>query len=156
MIHQTDLQIASLGEALHDSPLEFGSASHTADVHFVSDAVRLQHTIEIGLAAAGEELSYEEAGPREKIFFDPKQTSAAIVTCGGLSPGLNNVIRSAFYELTANYGVPRVLGIRNGYLGLNPESGRPAHRADQGVRRTDRQAGRAPISAVPAGRRSRR
>ena len=45
------------------------------------------------------------------------------MTCGGLSPGLNNVIRSAFLELTYNYGVQRVLGIRNGYAGLNPASG---------------------------------
>ena len=73
-------------------------------------------------AAAAEVLSVEEAGPREKIYFDPSQTTAAIVTCGGLSPGLNNVIRGVFYELFENYGVSRVLGIRNGYLGLNPDS----------------------------------
>ena len=52
-------------------------------------------------------------------------TTAAVVTCGGLSPGLNNVIRSVFLELTHNYGVTRVLGIRNGYQGLNPEAGLP-------------------------------
>jgi len=122
MIDQTDLQISSLDEARHDSPLEFGSASHGG--HFVSDSIRLRHSIEVGTDVDDDALSYEEAGPREKILFDPSRTSAAIVTCGGLSPGLNNVIRSAFYELTANYGVTRVLGIRNGYLGLNPASGR--------------------------------
>ncbi len=68
-------------------------------------------------------LSFEEAGPRSKIFFEPAETTAAFVTCGGLSPGLNNVIRSGFLELTNNYGVRRVLGIRNGYVGLNPDSG---------------------------------
>ena len=46
-----------------------------------------------------------------------------MVTCGGLSPGLNNVIRSIYAELAYNYEVPRVLGVRNGYMGLNPESG---------------------------------
>ena len=70
-----------------------------------------------------EPLSLELAGPRPRIFFRPNETTAAIVTCGGLSPGLNNVIRSVFYELFENYGVQRVIGIRNGYLGLNPESG---------------------------------
>jgi 6-phosphofructokinase 1 len=73
--------------------------------------------------ASQSELSFEEAGPRETIWFDPAQSTAAIVTCGGLSPGLNNVIRGIFSEITHNYGVRRVLGIRNGYLGLNPELG---------------------------------
>lgn len=124
-----DLQIATLGEPKYQSRLKFGSASCDGEVHFVSDQVRIRHDIEFGpktphQADAVSIVGYEEAGPREKLFFDPPQTSAAIVTCGGLSPGLNNVIRSAYYELTANYGVPRVLGIRNGYLGLNPASGR--------------------------------
>jgi 6-phosphofructokinase 1 len=70
-----------------------------------------------------ESVSFEEAGPRKKIFFDPAQSTAAIVTCGGLSPGLNNVVRSIFHEASENYGLKRVLGIRNGYLGLNPRSG---------------------------------
>ena len=68
-------------------------------------------------------LTFEQAGPRRKIFFDPQSTTAAVVTCGGLSPGLNNVIRSIYLELTFRYGVRRVIGIRNGYLGLNPEFG---------------------------------
>ena len=55
-----------------------------------------------------------------KIFFDPEKTTAAVATCGGLSPGLNNVIRSVYSELAYNYLVPRVLGVRNGYMGLNP------------------------------------
>jgi hypothetical protein len=70
-----------------------------------------------------DELSFEKAGARQRIFFDPALTTAALVTCGGLSPGLNNVIRSASHELAANYGVRRVLGIPNGYRGLNPEFG---------------------------------
>ena len=46
-----------------------------------------------------DELLFELAGPRAKLFFDPKQTRAGIVTCGGLCPGLNDVIRSLFLEL---------------------------------------------------------
>ena len=69
--------------------------------------------------------SFEKAGPRERLFFDPARTKAAIVTCGGLCPGLNNVIRSTFLELYHRYGVREVLGIRYGYQGLNPETGKP-------------------------------
>ncbi len=68
-------------------------------------------------------LEFELAGPRAKLFFDPKQTRAGIVTCGGLCPGLNNVIRSLFLELHYGYGVAEVLGFRGGYSGLDPERG---------------------------------
>jgi 6-phosphofructokinase 1 len=59
------------------------------------------------------------------LFFDPKESKAAIVTCGGLCPGINNVIRTSVFELMHNYGVPETLGIRYGYQGLNPAEGRP-------------------------------
>jgi 6-phosphofructokinase 1 len=75
--------------------------------------------------ADGEELLFEKAGPRENLFFDPARTKAAVVTCGGLCPGINNVIRSLFLELRMRYGVPDVLGIRFGYEGLNPRTGVP-------------------------------
>ena len=88
--------------------------------HPVSDDVRIPERIEIG---AGPGLQFELAGPRLKLFFDPKQTCAAIVTCGGLCPGLNNVIRSLFLELYYGYGVGEVLGFRGGYGGLDPDCG---------------------------------
>jgi 6-phosphofructokinase 1 len=97
-------------------PPQFASrASHT-----VSDDVRIPERIEIG-AEPG--LQFELAGPRAKLFFDPKETRAAIVTCGGLCPGLNNVIRSLFLELHYGYGVAEVLGFRGGYGGLDPDCG---------------------------------
>ncbi|HLP76163.1 MAG TPA: ATP-dependent 6-phosphofructokinase, partial [Candidatus Paceibacterota bacterium] len=68
---------------------------------------------------------FETAGARPKIFFDPKRTRAGIVTCGGLCPGLNNVIRSLFLELHFGYGVKEVLGFRDGYRGLDPKRGAP-------------------------------
>jgi 6-phosphofructokinase 1 len=68
---------------------------------------------------------FEKAGPRRRLYFDPARTRAAIVTCGGLCPGLNNVIRSVTRELRRGYGVGAVLGIRNGYQGLDPARGRP-------------------------------
>ncbi|HUU02826.1 MAG TPA: ATP-dependent 6-phosphofructokinase [Myxococcota bacterium] len=70
-------------------------------------------------------LSFEEAGPREKIFFEPEATTAAVVTAGGLCPGLNDVTRSIVHELHFNYGVQQIKGIRYGYAGLSPISGWP-------------------------------
>jgi 6-phosphofructokinase 1 len=61
----------------------------------------------------------EKAGPREKIYFDPAGLKCGIVTCGGLCPGLNDVIRSITLTLTRQYGVKQVLGFRYGYEGLS-------------------------------------
>jgi 6-phosphofructokinase 1 len=63
------------------------------------------------------------AGPREKIFFDPVQTKAAIVTCGGLCPGINDVIRAIIMELFYRYGVRNAVGIKYGFQGLIPKYG---------------------------------
>jgi len=65
-------------------------------------------------------INLEVAGPREFIYFDPLNTRAAIVTCGGLCPGINNVIRGLVHVLRLQYGVKEVLGIRYGYAGLVP------------------------------------
>jgi len=70
-------------------------------------------------------LLLEKAAPSPRLFFDPARTRAAIVTCGGLCPGLNNVIRSVTRELLRGYGVPSVLGIMGGYRGLDPSQGKP-------------------------------
>jgi len=69
-----------------------------------------------------EALLLERAGARRRLFFAPDQVRAGIVTCGGLCPGLNNVIRSAALELRYGYGVETLLGFRNGYGGLDPET----------------------------------
>src|SRR5262249_5596142 len=97
----------SLGQPRFDSRL----------THTISDDVRIPERSEVG---ADPGLQFELAGPREKLFFDPRQTRAGIVTCGGLCPGLNNVIRSLFLELHYGYGVAEVLGFRGGYGGLDP------------------------------------
>ena len=88
--------------------------------HSMSDDVRIPERIEAG---ADPGLQFELAGPRARLFFDGKKTRAAIVTCGGLCPGLNNVIRSLFLELHYGYGVSEVLGFRGGYSGLDPDCG---------------------------------
>ena len=63
---------------------------------------------------AGGELLFELAGPRPRLFFNPADTRAGIVTCGGLCPGLNDVIRSLFLELHYQYGVREVFGFLGG------------------------------------------
>ncbi len=70
-------------------------------------------------------LSFEKAGPREKIFFDPQKTKCAIVTAGGICPGLNNVIRSIVLELNYIYRVHNIIGIPYGYQGFIPQYGHP-------------------------------
>ena len=65
----------------------------------------------------------EVAGPRERVYFDPAQVCAAIVTCGGLCPGLNDVIRSIVLCLWHRHGVRRVLRIQYGYRGFLEEFG---------------------------------
>ena len=84
--------------------------------------LRILYWIQVHTPSPG--LLFELAGPRTKIFFDPKETRAGIVTCGGLCPGLNNVIRSLYLELHFAYGVREVLGFRGGYQGLDPERGK--------------------------------
>jgi len=108
------MNITLLGEARFPSPIR----------RAVSDALRVpEQIVRDPQSPPTDELLFELAGPRAKLFFDPKQTRACIVTCGGLCPGLNDVIRSLFLELHHAYGVSEVLGFRGGYQGLNPASG---------------------------------
>jgi len=88
--------------------------------HAVRDDIRIPEHIEAG---GDPGLLFEIAGPRAKLFFEAEKTRASIVTCGGLCPGLNNVIRSMFHELRYGYGVSEVLGFRGGYAGLDPDCG---------------------------------
>jgi 6-phosphofructokinase 1 len=106
--------ITRLGPARFASPIR----------HSVSDEARVPlHIVRTPGVTPPEEIFFEMAGPREKLFFDPKVTRAGIVTCGGICPGLNTVIRSAFLEMHHIYGVKEVLGFRDGYRGLDPANG---------------------------------
>ncbi|KNE66306.1 hypothetical protein AMAG_10533 [Allomyces macrogynus ATCC 38327] len=70
-------------------------------------------------------LYLERAGPRKHLFFNPSHVVAGIVTCGGLCPGLNNVIRGLVSCLFYRYHVKKCYGFRYGYEGLNPAVGLP-------------------------------
>ena len=112
------LTIDTLGEASFDSPLK-GSGRQFVDdseaVHVYSHNKLVQQCI----AALGHVPSFELAGPREKLFFDPAKLNCGIVTCGGLCPGLNDVIRTITLSLAWQYKVNMIYGFRYGYAGLS-------------------------------------
>jgi 6-phosphofructokinase 1 len=90
---------------------------------FIDDSERILYDISLEnytscMTSGLQPLSIEKAGPRENIFFEPAKTKVGIITCGGLCPGLNNVIRSIVNELFYRYGVGRILGFKYGYEGL--------------------------------------
>ncbi|MCA9234057.1 MAG: ATP-dependent 6-phosphofructokinase [Planctomycetales bacterium] len=121
MLSPADFKIPTLGLNEIPSPLKLVSSTSGDGLgDFVSGSSRVRMQLDTSPDAPDQDIDLERAGPREKVYFDPYFTTAAVVTCGGLCPGLNNVVRSIYLELTHNYGVRRVLGIRNGYLGLNP------------------------------------
>lgn len=121
-------QIKSLGHPKHKSPLNLSTKKGDRIYTFVDDTERFvldlsNETYDKCLQKLEEPKFLEKAGPREHIFFDPGSTTAAIVTCGGLCPGINNVIRGIVMTLHYFYGIKKVLGIPYGYEGLNPEKG---------------------------------
>lgn len=116
-----ELRIDRLGEA------EVGSPLRERDSLFVDDQERILIPAESrqveALLGSGESLpSFEPAGPRSSLFFCPEKVSCGIVTCGGLCPGLNDVVRSIVLTLKYGYGVRRILGFRYGYAGLSSKS----------------------------------
>jgi 6-phosphofructokinase 1 len=86
--------VRSLGTRLIGSPLGLSTLRHDEIPDYVPDDARILFDLELrGAEVPDPAQSFEKAGPRETIFFDPKKTRAAIVTSGGLCPGINNVIR---------------------------------------------------------------
>ena len=123
-----DLAIKALGERTIISPLDqqFQETGRTHAFYGDDSRVLLDHNLANiqGTFERGEEpLCFEAAGPRRKIFFRPEDTTCAIVTCGGLCPGLNDVIRSIVMQAYYRYKVPRTLGIPYGFEGLIPDYG---------------------------------
>lgn len=130
VMNHEDLEVKALGECRVGSPLKNAFEPYSSTYRFVGEEERILYDVSLAsyrqcLDGGNLPLSFEKAGPREKIYFDPSKTRAAIVTCGGLCPGLNNVIRSLVNELWYRYGVKKIIGIRYGYEGLNPAFGHP-------------------------------
>ena len=115
-----DFTIKTLGECKLASPLEEGRGESK---EFVSDDEKLLYESRVTRFGEyggniGNVPTMEIAGPRRKIYFDPSKTRAAIVTCGGLCPGLNNVIRGLTLGLHHLYGVRKIYGFQYGYEGF--------------------------------------
>ncbi|UCB49708.1 MAG: ATP-dependent 6-phosphofructokinase [Deltaproteobacteria bacterium] len=111
-----DLTISTLGACRIPSPMsQVKFVSDRDDVIYHSKRRQIEALVEKGKRPP----SFEMAGPREKIYFDPSKLKCGIVTCGGLCPGLNDVIRAIVMGLFYHYGVESVLGYRYGYEGLS-------------------------------------
>ena len=113
-----NLAIESLGKAAIPSPLGFNKEFYVSDEQRVLVNAEVQSVNEC-LNNNQTPLSFEIAGPRQKIFFHPQDITCGIVTCGGICPGLNDVIRTITLTLKWQYGVKKVLGFRFGYEGLS-------------------------------------
>jgi 6-phosphofructokinase 1 len=125
-----DFIVTSLGTGGVVSPLKHTKRADNPVYKFVDDSERILYDVTLDnfkkCRETGElPVSFEKAGPRENIYFEPAKTKVGIVTCGGLCPGLNNVIRSLVNELYYRYGINRVLGIQYGYEGLIPTYNHP-------------------------------
>jgi 6-phosphofructokinase 1 len=131
-ITRHDFDVPNLGPAEFSSPLQ--RIRYEADAEFMTDdfhRVLFDYSLEKvrdALENSSEPATIERAGPRERIFHNPAQTICAVVTCGGLCPGLNDVIRGLVLTLNYSYGVRTIYGIPYGYEGFIPKCGHtPMH-----------------------------
>ncbi len=124
-----NLNIPVLGPAKVRSPLKLSTVVGDMVANFVPDDERVMYDISLKRYLEcrdnpeDEPLSFERAGPREFIYFDPSKLHVGVVTCGGLCPGINNVIRSLVMELHYHYGVRKIHGFKFGFAGMVPEEG---------------------------------
>lgn len=126
MVKQSDFTVNNLGPCTVNSPLQLGDKKGDNTFDCIEDSERILFDDSLAnfrqcLKGKTKPLSFEIAGPRKKIYFDPTKTKSAIVTCGGLCPGLNDVIRAVVMELHYRYGARSIYGIRFGYNGFLPE-----------------------------------
>ena len=117
---ELDLEIETLGPCKVDTPLKKDPLCYVTDDMRVS--LKLSESyLKKCLSEGKVPPTAELAGPRPKIYFDPSKTRAAVVTCGGLCPGINDVIRSIVLTLYYSYGVRHIFGIRYGLQGFIPK-----------------------------------
>ena len=121
MNHQ-DFIVKELGERTVKSPLKPTFHPDGLSFRFIeNDRVLLDSSLDvIKHCLRNDELpfSFEKAGPHKHLYFDPATTKAAIVTCVGLCPGINNVIRSVVNQLYYRYKVNKIIGIQYGFEGF--------------------------------------
>lgn len=120
-----DFSVPTLGKCSIASPIILPARQGDNQSNYVSDDDFLRFEVDAREGSQGElDRSHllEKAGPRAQIYFAPSHVHAGIVTCGGLCPGINDVIRALVRCLWFRYGVRRITGIRYGYKGFLPES----------------------------------
>lgn len=115
-----DTHIENFGEAKFPSPAGYEYWTPETSQVLIQTIFETEEALQEHLKAP---VFFEQAGPRNKIYYDPSTVTAGIVTCGGLCPGINDVIRALVMELHYRYGVTRILGFPFGYAGLVKQSG---------------------------------
>lgn len=124
-----DFTVDELGPCKVKSPIQLSKSHGDMVANYVYDNEFVRYNVDVygDVSKEDEDLFkknlIEKAGPRELIYFNPKHVNAGICTCGGLCPGLNDVIRAVVRCLWNRYGVRRIRGIRFGFKGLLPEQG---------------------------------
>jgi 6-phosphofructokinase 1 len=131
----SDLEIKVLGPCRYPSPLADRLKGAGAALHYVGQADRVLLDDRLSAVTAEGDggarpdprraPAFELAGPRDRIYFDTTKLRCGVVTCGGLCPGVNNVLRGLVIVLTQAYGVEHVVGFRYGYRGLTRAGGEP-------------------------------
>lgn len=129
-MNHEDFIVKELGKATIKSPLIQLSQNGDVTYEFVKDTDRILYDASLenfteNCKNGTVPISFEKAGPKEYLFFEPAKTKVAIVTCGGLCPGVNNVIRSIVNQLFYRYGVSRIIGIKYGFEGFMPQYNHP-------------------------------
>ncbi len=116
-------QIPTLGKAKILSPLKTHTKKGAPEKRFISDDAKIIVDVKMDnlKTPLKKNIFFDQAGPREKIYFDPSKLKCAIATCGGLCPGLNDIIRSIVLELYHIYNVKTIYGIKHGLQGFIPE-----------------------------------
>lgn len=125
MLSPEDLIVPRLGKCSVPSPLNLSKDIGDGIFNYIQDEERVLMKSSLSyfnrcVEGSAKPLSFEKAGPKENLYFDPSKTKVAIVTCGGLCPGLNNVIRGLVMQLYSRYGVRRIIGIKYGFQGFIP------------------------------------
>ncbi|KAJ6813300.1 putative ATP-dependent 6-phosphofructokinase 2 [Iris pallida] len=113
---------ATTTAATHPNPLERNPFYHPRPAFYItpSDVALGSILFDLSLPAPAPLAlpAYHSAGPRKAVHFDPRAVRAAVVTCGGLCPGMNTVIRDLVLGLWDLYGVREILGVTSGFRGF--------------------------------------
>eukprot|EP00186_Timspurckia_oligopyrenoides_P004198 CAMPEP_0182445384 /NCGR_PEP_ID=MMETSP1172-20130603/3525_1 /TAXON_ID=708627 /ORGANISM="Timspurckia oligopyrenoides, Strain CCMP3278" /LENGTH=502 /DNA_ID=CAMNT_0024641149 /DNA_START=56 /DNA_END=1561 /DNA_ORIENTATION=- len=115
-----EVKVPHISDYLDDLPTFPNPARGREEVnkHFVDDTDFVFHQCVVNAKKPRDMTMYLRAGAREEVYFQPDEVRAAIVSCGGICPGINTVIREIVACLWSEYGVRCIFGIPNGYRGF--------------------------------------